>query len=109
MNNKFSNYIGMILILSDVFLLNLSLKLSYFFRNTFFKDILPTFDEFEIDKYFWILLLIIILLSFEKIYFIRFDFWTDTKKIFKVLFLSFIMVLQLFQLQKFQMNIQDYF
>lgn len=104
MEKKVFSYISIIfsslLILFDFFILKLSLEISFFFKTTFFKEELPNLNQFEINKYFWILSLIIILLSFEKIYFTRYDFWTDTKKIFKVLFLSFIMVITIISITK---------
>lgn len=104
MEKKVFSYTGIIfsilLISSDFFVLKLSLKFSLFFRNVYFNEELAIFSFFEITKHFWILLLIIILLSFEKIYFTRYDFWTDTKKIFKILFLSFIMVFTFISITK---------
>lgn len=101
MNNRFFSYIYIVLlILSDILILFLSLKLSFFIRENYFQDFLPEFGEFEVTKYLWMILLIILFLIFEKIYFIRYDFWTDTKKVLKVLFFSFITVFTIISITK---------
>ena len=101
MKNRFFSYIYVaLLILSDILVLFLSLKLSYFIRENSFHGFLPEFNEFGVDKYFWILLLILLFLIFEKVYIIRYDFWTELKKLLKVLFFSFITVFTIISITK---------
>lgn len=88
--DKFNNIIYIfILIFADFITLLLSLIITIYFSDLFLEDILILNS---INKYYWVLLVTLLALVFEKIYFIRFDFWSDTKRILKALFFSFILV-----------------
>ncbi len=82
-----------LLVLIDICALLLSLQLAVELRTNFFPESFPTFSFNDINKYYWILLLILIVFAYEKIYFIRYDFWSDTKRVLKGLFLSFATIL----------------
>ena len=71
------------LICVDVFVLFLSLGIATFFRTNLLNDMLPSFNTTEVQKYYWIILMIISMFVLEKIYIIRYDFWSDTKRVFK--------------------------
>ncbi|RXK12344.1 UDP-phosphate galactose phosphotransferase [Halarcobacter mediterraneus] len=92
LNFNFILYI-ILIVLVDIFALILSLQLAVEFRTNFFPRTFPTFSFDEIDKYYWVLLLILTIFAYEKIYFIRYDFWSDTKRVLKGLFLSFATIL----------------
>lgn len=102
---NFSNLIYMlILIFIDFLTLILSLKFALYLRANFLQDILPSFNIFDIQKYYWIIFLSLIILSLEKIYTMRYDFWSDTKKIVKALFFSFITVITVITLSKMSVD-----
>ncbi|QDF29508.1 sugar transferase [Halarcobacter anaerophilus] len=88
-----------VLFLSDLFVMFLSLKLAFYIRVNFFADFFPTLNT-SAHKYYWILFLTSIIFLFEKIYFTRYDFWSDTKRIFKGLFISFVFVFTVITLTK---------
>jgi undecaprenyl-phosphate galactose phosphotransferase len=103
MNNKtnLSNIISIsILFLADILVMFLSLKVALYFRTNYLLDYLPIFGNFYIEKYYWIVFIISLIFLFEKIYFVRYDFWSDTKKIYKGLILSFITVITVISLTK---------
>lgn len=98
---NFSSYILFyILIFIDLGALLLSLELATFFRTNFFVDSLPLFEVGTIQKYYWILVIILLMFMFEKIYFIRHDFWGDTKRVIKGLFFSSLAVFTMLSLTK---------
>jgi len=106
--NKFniSNYILFyILLMIDLSALLISLELAIFFRTNFFTASLPTLEITNIQNYYWILVIIILMFMFEKIYFIRYDFWGDMKRVIKGLSFSFLAVFTMLTLTKIS---QDY-
>ncbi len=97
----FSAYILFLLLLGmDFLVLLFSLELAFFIRTNFFVDVLPTFLDADIQKYYWIVVIILFMFMFEKIYFIRHDFWGDTKRVFKGLFFSILAVFTVLTLTK---------
>jgi len=94
-------YILFLLLLGmDLLVLSFSLEIAAFLRTNFFHDFLPTFITSDIKKYYWIIVIILIMFMFEKIYFIRHDFWGDTKRVFKALIFSFLAVFTVLTLTK---------
>lgn len=49
-------------------------------------------DNIKVENYLWIGIIILFFFSIEKIYTLRYDFWQDTKKILKILFLVFLII-----------------
>ena len=96
-------YIG-VLVLVDFLVLLLSLKIAFFFRENYLQSIMPAFNTPNIQKYFWIVLISIILLYLEKIYTTRYDFWSDTKRVIKALFFSFVTVFTVITLTKMSLE-----
>jgi len=89
--NKFSLnlYIfSLLLITIDLIALLFSLELAVFIRTNFFTQTLPFFEVTTNSKYYWIIVIILFMFMFEKIYFIRYDFWGDTRRVLKALFFS---------------------
>ena len=103
MKNKFSfSNILYIIILFIFYLLVLlvSLKIALYIRANFLVDIFPTLDPNHLYKYYWILFLTSVIFLFEKIYFVRYDFWNDTRRVLKGLLLSFVIVFTVITLTK---------
>ncbi|MDY0052626.1 MAG: sugar transferase, partial [Aliarcobacter sp.] len=63
-----------------------------YLRSDIYTKTIPEFFASNISNYYWIILVVLFIFILEKIYFIRYDFWADTKRVFKSLFLSFIAV-----------------
>jgi undecaprenyl-phosphate galactose phosphotransferase len=104
MNIKRLNYkvfiYTVLLLLVDIIVLIATLNLSIFIRKFCCIDELPIFYADSIDKYYWILAIVIFVFILEKIYFIRYDFWTETKRIYKALLFSFVAVFTVISLSK---------
>lgn len=102
MKTKKINFIlsFLFLILIDIFSLIISLQLAVEIRINFFPEDFPLFYFENIKNYYWIVLLILIMFAYEKIYFIRYDFWSDTKKVLKGLILSFTTIFVVISLTK---------
>jgi len=89
-----------ILMLIDLLILKLSLELAFYLRTNFFPGFLPALQEGSSNSYNWIVFLIFLTLVNEKIYFIRYDYWGDLKRMLKGLFFSFVAVFTLLTLTK---------
>ncbi len=103
MNNKInlSNLISVItFFIADLLVILLSLEVALYLRTNYLVEYLPTYAGLEIQKYYWIIFITSLIFVFEKIYFVRYDFWSDTKKIYKGLILSFVTVFTVITLSK---------
>lgn len=89
-----------ILLLADLLVIFFSLKFTLYLRTTYLLDYLPVYSGLNIQKYYWIIVVLLLVLIFEKIYFVRYDFWSDTKRIYKGLILSFVAVFTVISLSK---------
>lgn len=99
LNNNFKNTIYILtLILVDL----LALFLVFILTNSLYGLSGNTFD-----KYSWILFLTIVIFLFDKIYFVRYDFWHETRKLFKGLIISMITVFIVVNLTQIQMHIDS--
>ena len=92
------------LMLLDLLVLKLSLELAFYLRTNFFPGFFPSLHENSIGQYNWIIFLIFLSLVNEKIYFVRYDYWGDLKRILKGLFFSFVAVFTLLTLTKMSMQ-----
>ena len=95
MKNNFnlSNFIYVVVfILVDLIVIFLSLEVASYIRISYLVDYLPLFSGLIYQKYYWIIFITSLVLVFENIYFIRYDFWSDTKRLYKGLFMSFVAV-----------------
>lgn len=96
-----SNTIYMFLLLTmDCLVLLFSLEISRYVRANILTVGMPEFLDSNISSYYWILIVILFIFVLEKIYFIRYDFWADTKRVFKGLIFSFIAVFTVITLTK---------
>ena len=76
----------------DLLVIFFSLKFALYLRTNYLLDYLPVYSGLNIQKYYWIVFVLLLVLIFEKIYFVRYDFWSETKRVFKALFISFVVV-----------------
>ncbi|QSZ40917.1 sugar transferase [Sulfurimonas aquatica] len=96
-----ASYILFIILLSiDATTLIASLEVALFVRSNYLLQYLPNFNYNNLDKYYWLIMIVLFMLILEKIYFIRNDFWEDMKKIFKALFFSFLTIFTMLTLTK---------
>jgi len=94
----------LVLVLVDVLVLILSLKTAIYFEIHYLQNYIPNLVISDIKKYYWIILITLLIFSLEKIYFIRYDFWSDTKRILKSLIYSFITVFTVITLTKMSLE-----
>jgi len=87
-------------LLSDTIFIVLFYYVIVKMRSSFDFSLLPIFNEesFENPSMFFIIILTTLL--YEKIYFVRFDFWEETKLTLRALFLSFVIILSILMLGK---------
>jgi undecaprenyl-phosphate galactose phosphotransferase len=89
-----------ILILLDIIILIFIFYISTIFRDSLQVANIPKYIEVSLSDFIFAILIIIILFISEKIYSFRFDFWQETKKILKALFISYLLVLTILALTK---------
>ena len=100
-NFNLSNTIYMFLLLTmDCLVLFLSLEISGYLRSNILSNGMPEFSDSNISGYYWIVVVILFIFVLEKIYFIRYDFWADIKRVYKGLIFSFIAVFTVITLSK---------
>lgn len=61
---------------------------------------LPEFRRYTFDKFFWINLLVLLVFTYEKIYFQRFDFWKELQKVLVSLLYAYVIVMTMLSLSK---------
>ncbi len=104
MNSKnLFNFI--LLLIIDIITLIGIFYISIFMRNKLHGNDIPIFNQIELIDFMFVICIIIFLFLNEKIYSFRYDFWQESKKIIKSIFLSYLLVLTVLALMK---NNQEY-
>jgi lipopolysaccharide/colanic/teichoic acid biosynthesis glycosyltransferase len=93
-----------IIILIDIFLLISIFYLSQYISIKFNITDIPISHKHLSKEYLFIIIITIMIMSYENIYILRYDFWQETYKVLKSLFLSYFIVLLFFTLQKTSLN-----
>mgnify|MGYP001126053881 CR=1 FL=1 len=96
MLSKLRIYFGyIILLISDLILLIFIFYISVIFRISIipyiFKN-LPQF-KFELNQYFWIFPIFIIVFIYEGLYSKRLSFWDEIRLLIKAIFISFVIII----------------
>jgi len=94
------NIINIAIALFDFFVLNLLFYMTYFIIENLHKE--PIFEKLSLIDFIFVIVIIFILMIYEKIYRFRYDFWQDTLKIFKAFFIGYIIVSAILFLSKSQ-------
>jgi len=89
-----------ILLLFDILILIFTFYISTAIRDSIDSQTVPDYIEISLFDFLFAILTIVILFINEKIYSFRFDFWQETKKILKALFISYLLVLTILALTK---------
>ncbi len=98
--NYATYFLALILLLVDLGALTVSFESAIYIRMHFFRDHLPPFDHYNLQKYYWIIALTLFMFIIENIYTMRYDFWADTKRIYKGFFYSAFAIFTLLTLGK---------
>ncbi|MDD3342375.1 MAG: sugar transferase [Sulfurospirillaceae bacterium] len=95
---------AIILFSLDAVFLNCIYYVAWWFRSLAELFGMPPFLGSSHDDFSLVLMLILLILWYEKIYTYRFDFWEETRLILKALFLSFVIVLAFLMLNRIEMS-----
>jgi len=93
-------FINSLFIFLDVIFLVFFYCLIFKVRGSLEVSWLPNFNTNIFSSTSIFLIIILVTLLYEKIYFIRFDFWEETKLTLRALFLSFVIMLSILMLGK---------
>jgi len=89
-----------ILFIIDAILLIALFYLATSIRASISGEEIPVFNTIALSNFIFIIFIILFFMHNEKIYHFRYDFWQETKKILKSIFLSYLMALTLLALMK---------
>lgn len=86
-------------------IIDLSVLISIFYLTCYVRVMMngssiPVFNYFLLKDFIFVVFIISALLYYEKIYTLRYDFWQETQKVLKSLFLAYVIVLALLTLLK---------
>ena len=70
---------------------------------------LPKFEIYELKRFLFVIIIILAIMFYEKIYTLRYDFWQETYRIFKSLLLAYFIVLALLMLGKVSLEFSRLF
>ena len=84
----------------DVGLLIASFYLASFVRGNIDSELFPSYENVALDDFYFAILIVLLLLFYEKIYHFRYDFWQESLKILKACFIGFIVVMTVLALTK---------
>ncbi len=89
-----------ILSLIDIIVLILLFYITAFIRDNLYISNIPPFNKIEFIDFSFAIIIALFLFFNEKIYSFRYDFWQESKKIIKSLFLTYLLVLTILALMK---------
>jgi len=102
---NYSDYIlALILMGIDLLALMISFELALFTRINIIAEYLPTFETHNLSKYYWIIALTLFMFTIEKIYMVRYDFWSDLRRVYKGFFYAAFAVFTLLTLGKINLE-----
>ena len=91
---------SIILFTVDIIILTALFYLSTLIRASLSGEAIPLFNTISLSNFVFIIFIILFFMHSEEIYHFRYDFWQETKKILKSIFLSYLMALTLLALMK---------
>ena len=95
------NKINFILLsLIDIIILILLFYITLFIRDNIYSSTIPPFIKIDFINFSFAIVIALFLFFNEKIYSFRYDFWQESKKIIKSLFLTYLLVLTILALTK---------
>ncbi len=97
-NKNIVNFIFLFFI--DIIILILLFYITLFIRYNIYSNTIPPFIKIEFINFSFAIVIALFLFFNEKIYSFRYDFWQESKKIIKSLFLTYLLVLTILALMK---------
>jgi len=92
--------LALLLISIDLILLIVVFYIAIYIRSQITILDIPEFHSIKLSKFYFSIIIILTLFFYEGIYKFRYDFWQETLKIIKALFMSFFIVLTILTLTK---------
>ncbi len=92
--------VNSIFIIIDTFVLAVVFYLAQYVRQELSVIDIPPFNAYELQRFLFVIVTIVAIMFYEKIYTLRYDFWQETYKVAKSLFLAYFIVLALLTLGK---------
>ncbi len=86
--------------LLDVLILVAVFYLSIYIRVNISTEPLLAFTNIPLSNFYFVIIVIVGLFTYEKLYALRYDFWQETLKILRALFFAYFIVLAMLTLQK---------
>jgi len=93
-------FLNSIIIIIDILLLTGIFYLTQYVRVELSTTSIPIFNELSLQRFSFVIIIAISIMFYEKIYTLRYDFWQETYRVLKSLFLAYFIVLALLTLQK---------
>ncbi len=93
-------FLNSIIIIIDILLLIGIFYLTQYVRVELSNTNIPALNELSLQRFIFVIIIAIAIMFYEKIYTLRYDFWQETYKMIKSLFLAYFIVLALLTLQK---------
>jgi len=91
---------GSVFIITDIFLLVIIFYFAQYIRTMISCENIPVFKESSLEDFFFIIVISVSVMFYEKIYTLRYDFWQETYKVLKSLLLAYFIALAFLTLQK---------
>ena len=91
---------SIIIIIIDILFLVGIFYLTQYVRVELSNTSIPVFNELSLQRFIFVIIIAIAIMFYEKIYTLRYDFWQETYRVLKSLFLAYFIVLALLTLQK---------
>jgi len=97
-------FLNSIIIILDILLLMGIFYLTQYVRVELSAASIPVFNELSLQRFLFVIIIAVTIMFYEKIYTLRYDFWQETYKVMKSLFLAYFIVLALLTLQKISLE-----
>jgi undecaprenyl-phosphate galactose phosphotransferase len=98
-------YLAKVVFMSiDILTLVTILYVTNFLREKFDYFGAPAFSDVKLHNFYFVIFIIFALMYLEKIYNLNYDYWQEMQKIFKSLFLAYMIVLSILMLTKANLN-----
>jgi len=95
---------SVILVIIDILILVSLFYLTIYLRSNITIEGIPSFHKLKLIDFSFVIFVIMVFFNNEKIYLLRYDFWQETKKIFKSLVLAYFIVLAMLALAKLSLD-----
>ena len=101
--------LSFILIFIDIAVLIALFYLVHYMRVDILDASLPPFKELQLKDFYFVIFVIFLLMYYEKIYTLRYDFWQETKKVMKSIFYGYLLIMALLALSKISHEYSRFF